>query len=160
MAETDKQLSHVDQNDLPTMVDVSGKQVTERIATASATVQLGNEIMNLLESGEIQTKKGPVFQTAIISGTMAVKKTADLIPFCHTLPIDSIKINIEPKGEQALISCTVKCTARTGVEMEAITGASMAAITIYDMCKAISHDIVISDVKLMSKTGGKSDFKR
>ena len=160
MAEEKKQLSHVDKNDLPTMVDVGHKEVTERTATASAVVHLGTEIMALLESGEIKSKKGPVFQTAIIAGTSAVKKTSDLIPFCHTLPIDSIKIRIEPGESSPRIFCTVKCTAKTGVEMEAITGASMAAITIYDMCKAISHDITITDIQLEQKSGGKSDYQR
>jgi len=160
MTDKNKELSHVDQSGLPSMVDVGNKKVTIREAEASAQVLLGKEIMDLLDEGEINSKKGPVIQTAIIAGTMAVKRTAELIPFCHTLPIDSIKIRVDPTKQGLAISCRVKCTAKTGVEMEAITGASMTAITIYDMCKAVSHDITITDIRLNSKSGGKSDFQR
>jgi cyclic pyranopterin phosphate synthase len=160
MTDKKKELSHIDQTGLPTMVDVGNKTVTTRVAEAQAYVDLGSEIMGLLHDGEINSKKGPVIQTAIIAGTMAVKRTDELIPFCHSLPIDSIKISVNPEELGLRISCKVKCTAKTGVEMEAITGASITAITIYDMCKAISHDIAITDIKLMSKSGGKSDYRR
>jgi cyclic pyranopterin monophosphate synthase len=114
-----------------------------------------------LVDGDIQTKKGAVFQTAIIAGTMAVKKTSDLIPFCHPLPIDNCKINIYmADNQEVIIECVVKVHSRTGVEMEALTGVSVAALTIYDMCKAISQHIIIKEIKLMAKSGGKTDFQR
>jgi len=152
-------LSHVD-NKQPTMVDVSSKQKTIRTAKAMGLVNLGKEIIALINNDDIQTAKGPVFQTAIIAGTQGVKKTADLIPFCHTLLIDSIKINITVvSDEEVEIVCTVKCEGKTGVEMEALTGVSTAALCIYDMCKAMSHDISIGHIHLVEKTGGKSDYR-
>lgn len=154
------ELSHVDKAGNPTMVDVSGKAVTVRTASAESRVELGQEIMNLLQNNEIHTKKGPVFQTAIIAGTMAAKKTAELIPFCHPVGLDNCQIDIRTEGTQAVITCSAAVTAKTGIEMEAITGVSVAAITIYDMCKAMSHDIEILQTRLISKTGGKQDFKR
>ena len=153
-------LSHVNQAGNPTMVDVSEKSPTLRTASAESRVELGEEIVSLLENNEIVSKKGPVFQTAIISGTMAAKKTAELVPFCHPIGLDDCKISIEVEGTQAIILCTAKVIARTGVEMEAITGATLAAVTIYDMCKAMSHSIEILNTRLISKTGGKKDFKR
>lgn len=143
------------------MVDVSSKVVTRRAATAQAIVALGEEIMQQLHNNDIQTKKGSVFQTAIIAGTMAVKKTPELIPLCHPLLIEDCKLNIAVNEQnEVVVQCTVAVTSKTGVEMEALTGASVAALTIYDMCKALSHDIVIKEVKLLEKTGGKSDYKR
>lgn len=150
--------SHVDERNQPTMVDVSGKRVTARTARASARVYLPEVIRAGLVDGDLQGPKGPVFQTAIIAGTMAAKRTHELIPFCHPLPLDSCRITIAVEGEHAVIDCTVKVEHRTGVEMEALTGAAVAALTIYDMCKALSHDMVISDVRLVAKTGGKSDI--
>lgn len=146
----------------PAMVDVSGKELTKRIAKAQCKVVLGKEIIGLLGAEkDIHTKKGPVFQTAIIAGTMAAKKTADLIPLCHPLSLEDCKLEIRVSGEtEVTVQCTAVITGKTGVEMEALTGASVAALTIYDMCKAISHDICIRDLKLIEKTGGKSDFKR
>lgn len=141
------------------MVDISKKKVTERVAIARSMVSLGPEIMTQLKEGEIVTKKGPVFQTAIIAGTMGAKKTSELIPFCHPIGTDHCKINIETKENDAIITCKVTVTAKTGVEMEALTGASVAALTVYDMCKALSHKIVIKEIRLLQKTGGKSDFK-
>jgi cyclic pyranopterin phosphate synthase len=118
--------------------------------------------MNLLsneDKKEIQTKKGPVFQTATLAGIMAVKQTSNLIPLCHPLIIDKIKVDIQfSDNQEVVIHCTVKNTGKTGVEMEALTGASVAALTIYDMCKAMSHEIIIKETKLLKKTGGKSDF--
>lgn len=144
----------------PAMVDVSDKAPTKRTAAAQSIVLLGEKIMNLLEGDEIHTKKGPVFQTAIIAGTMAVKKTADLIPLCHPLQIEGIKLEIAMHNAmEVTITCTVSLTGKTGVEMEALTGASIAALTIYDMCKALSHDIMIRETKLLTKTGGKSDYQ-
>jgi cyclic pyranopterin monophosphate synthase len=152
--------SHLDASDRPAMVDVSAKAPTRREATAQARVLLPPEVSVHFRAGEIQSKKGPVFQTAILAGTMACKKTSDLIPLCHPLPLDSIQIRIGMEaGDAAVIECTVSCHGRTGVEMEALTGASVAALTLYDMCKAFSHAIVIAEIRLLEKTGGKSDFR-
>ena len=143
------------------MVDVGGKQISRRSAVARSIVSLPAEVLEQLTNGDIQTKKGSVFQTAIIAGIMAAKKTGDLIPLCHPLGLDNCNINIHLNEQQeVVIDCTATITAKTGVEMEALVGASIAALTIYDMCKALSHDIVIKETKLMEKTGGKRDFKR
>lgn len=156
-----KTLTHVDSANNPTMVDVSHKVVTERVATASGVVYLPKEVQAAILGGEIQTKKGPVLTTAIIAGTQAVKQTSQLIPFCHPLAIESIKFNLEfIKSDTLKIDCTVKISGKTGVEMEALTGVSVAALTVYDMCKALSHEIVISDIQLVAKSGGKSKFQR
>lgn len=154
-------LSHIDSKGNPTMVDVGSKNVTQRIAIAQATVKVTAEIMDLLSGDEIVTKKGPVFQTAIIAGIQAAKKTSELIPLCHPLSLSKVDIDIKiMEDQQILISCLAKVNGQTGVEMEALTGATVAALTIYDMCKAMSHDIHILSVKLMEKSGGKSDFNR
>lgn len=156
-----KEFSHLDKNGNPAMVDVSEKAITARIATAQSIVILTDEIIEQFTDGEIMTKKGPVFQTANLAGIMAAKKTSDLIPLCHPLPISKCKIDIRLNDlNQVVISCTVKTTGKTGVEMEALTGASIAALTIYDMCKAFSHDIKIMETQLMEKKGGKTDFER
>ena len=141
------------------MVDVSGKKITERIAQGQAIVQLPKEVLEALVGDELMTKKGPVFQTAIIAGVMAAKKTHELIPLCHPLSLEDIQVRIVIEKDEAVISSMAKVTSKTGAEMEALTAASVAALTIYDMCKALSHHIVIKEVKLISKTGGKSDFK-
>jgi cyclic pyranopterin phosphate synthase len=154
-------LTHLDKQDNPTMVDVSAKQVTHRTATARSIVVLPNEVLQYLVNGELQTKKGAVFQTAIIAGIMAAKKTGDLIPLCHPLGMDNCKVTIELSAQnEVVIDCTASISAKTGIEMEALVGASIAALTVYDMCKAMSHDIVIKETKLIAKTGGKRDFKR
>lgn len=143
------------------MVDVSTKQVTLRTATARSIVVLPNEVLEQLSDGNIQTKKGSVFQVAIIAGIMAAKKTGDLIPLCHPLGLDNCHIDISMNSiDEVVIDCTASVTAKTGVEMEALVGASVAALTIYDMCKALSHDIMIKETKLLKKTGGKNDFER
>ncbi len=143
------------------MVDVSEKQVTHRTATARSVVVLPAEVLQHLTNGDLVSKKGPVFQTAIIAGIMAAKKTGDLIPLCHPLGMDNCNIVIQVNEQQEIvIDCTASITAKTGIEMEALVGASIAALTIYDMCKAMSHDIVIKETKLIAKTGGKRDFKR
>ena len=143
----------------PAMVDVSGKAVTYRTALARCIVVPGDTIMQQLNGGDIQTKKGPVFQTAIIAGTMAAKKTSELIPFCHPIGLDNCKLSITVNdANEIVVECLATVTAKTGVEMEALTGASVAALTIYDMCKAMSHDIVIRETRLIEKTGGKSDY--
>ncbi len=155
------EFSHIDSSGKATMVDVSVKNVTHRTATARAIVYLPEEVLVQLNEGDIQTKKGSVFQTAIIAGIMAAKKTGELIPLCHPLGMDNCNINISMNGaNEVVIDCTAAISAKTGIEMEALVGASIAALTIYDMCKALSHDIVIKEVKLMEKTGGKRDFKR
>ena len=141
---------------LPTMVDVSAKASNKRTAVAEVRVELGGDIMSRLEKNDIQGPKGPVFQTAIIAGTMAVKKTSDLIPFCHPLPVEHCELEITPGDSGIVIRCEVITTGKTGVEMEAMTGASVAALTVYDMCKAMNKGIRIQNLHLVSKTGGKS----
>ena len=156
-----EKFSHVDDSGNPTMVDVSSKNVTARSATAQATVFVGQEILSQIRDNELVTKKGPVFHTAIVAGVMGAKKTADLIPFCHPLSLEKCKITITHDGKASiLIQAVVGLEAKTGVEMEALTAVTVAALTLYDMCKALSHDITIQEVKLMEKTGGKNDFKR
>ena len=151
--------SHIDEDNKPKMVNVIDKTITKRRALAQATMFLGKEIIALLDGKEISTKKGPVFQTAVIAGIQAVKKTADLIPMCHPLLLDGIKIDIAIVDKESIkISCAVEMEGKTGVEMEALTGASIAALTVYDMCKAISQKMIIKEVKLLEKTGGKSDI--
>jgi cyclic pyranopterin phosphate synthase len=154
-------ISHIDNNGNPTMVDVAEKLVSHRVATARSIVSLPGEVLAHLTNDDIKSKKGPVFQTAIIAGIMAAKKTGDLIPLCHPLGLDDCTVIISINNDnEVVIDCTASITAKTGVEMEALVGASIAALTIYDMCKAMSHDIVIKETKLISKTGGKRDFKR
>jgi len=154
-------LTHLDEQGRATMVDVSSKPMSTRTARARSIVVLPEEILGKLSNGDIQTAKGAVFQTAIIAGIMAAKKTGELIPLCHPLGLDNCKVTIELNGEDELIiDCTATITAKTGVEMEALVGASIAALTVYDMCKAMSHDIVIRETKLIEKTGGKNDVKR
>lgn len=149
--------THIDSSSRPTMVDVGDKVVTKRTATAQTRVRFPAEVAEALRSQQFSTSKGPVFQTAIIAGTMAAKRTHDLIPFCHPLGIEKCKLAIDMDGDDAVIQCTVSVHHKTGVEMEALTGASVAALTIYDMCKALSHDIVIAETRLIEKRGGKSD---
>jgi cyclic pyranopterin monophosphate synthase len=149
-------LTHIDQNNQPTMVDVTDKTHTIRMARAQTCVQLPLDMKPYLAGEDLVLKKGPVFQTAIIAGTMAVKRTHEIIPFCHQIPVESCKLNIQINSDMLVtISCQVKTTFKTGVEMEALHGATVAALTIYDMCKAVSHNIVIKDTKLTAKTGGK-----
>jgi cyclic pyranopterin phosphate synthase len=143
------------------MVDVGGKEVTHRIAVAEARVRLPRDVAAALRESGHRTKKGPVFDTAIVAGVMAAKRTHELIPFCHPLGLENCKLEIEAEGDgDIVIRCQVSIHHRTGVEMEALTGASIAALTIYDMCKALSHDIEITGVRLLEKSGGKRDFQR
>ena len=152
--------SHINKKNQPKMVDVGDKKITKRKATAKATMYLGTEIISHFNNDELITKKGPVFQTAIIAGIQAVKKTSELIPMCHPLLINGVDIDIEIiDSEHIEINCTVSIEGKTGVEMEALTGANIAALTVYDMCKAISQKMIIKEVKLMEKFGGKSDIK-
>src|SRR5262245_16206727 len=153
--------SHLDAQNRPTMVNVGDKPVTRRTAHAIAIVTLPDALAALLRDGEIASKKGPIFQTAILAGVMGAKKTSGLIPLCHPLALDDCQIEIKPdvgRGENA-IHCRVETHAKTGVEMEAMTGATVAALTFYDMAKAVSHGIVIKDVRLLEKTGGKNDYR-
>lgn len=154
-------LSHVDRKNQPTMVNVGRKRVTRRTAHARAVIVLPGTLGARLATGDIATKKGPLLQTAILAGIMAAKRTSELIPLCHPLPLDDCRVEIElaPPGREAVIHCRVATHARTGVEMEALTGASVAALTLYDMAKAVSHGIVIRDVRLLEKTGGKHPFR-
>lgn len=153
-------LSHIDESGNASMVDVSNKQSSVRTALASGKVVFPSDVFDRLVAQEFLGKKGSIIQTAVIAGIQAVKRTADLIPLCHQLNLSKIQIDITP-GENALqISCMVKCNEQTGVEMEALTGVSVSALTIYDMCKALSHDIKISEIQLQHKTGGKHDFNR
>ena len=152
-------LSHIDDSNKASMVDVSGKDVTARSATAEARVGVNEAVAAQFDGHELVSKKGPVFQTAILAGVMGAKQTSQLIPLCHPLPLDSVKIDITFEDRTATIRCTAKTTGRTGVEMEALTGASIAALTLHDMCKALDPAIVISQVRLLEKSGGKSDFK-
>ena len=143
------------------MVDVGKKEITERSATAQTIVILEEEILANLKNEDIHTKKGAVFQTAILAGIMAAKKTSDLIPLCHPLPLSKASVTIEINDKkEVIIECTTKVTGKTGVEMEALTGATVAALTIYDMCKGFSQNILIKETKLMKKSGGKTDFER
>ncbi len=155
-----KQFTHIDASGNPQMVDVSEKSITKRVAKAQAIVQLGKKIVSQMKGDELITKKGPVFQTAIIAGVMAAKRTHELIPFCHPLSLEDCKIRITVKKNKAIIDTETTITSKTGVEMEALTAASVTALTIYDMCKALSHNIIIEEIKLMAKSGGKKDFLR
>jgi cyclic pyranopterin monophosphate synthase len=150
--------THLDADQRPTMVDVSGKTATKRSATAEARVDFPPAVAAALRDSGLRSPKGPVFDTAIVAGVLGAKRTHELIPFCHPLGIENCHITIELKGNTAIISCTVTVHHKTGVEMEALTGASIAALTVYDMCKALSHEIVISGVRLLAKEGGKSSY--
>jgi len=152
-------LTHLDVNDRPTMVDVGAKAASHRIAEAEARVRLPAEVARALRATGHRTHKGPVFDTAILAGVMAAKRTSELIPFCHPLALEQCKVEIELQSgragvEFAVIRCRAEVHHKTGVEMEALTGATVAALTIYDMCKALSHDIRIERVRLLSKSGG------
>jgi cyclic pyranopterin phosphate synthase len=153
-------LTHIDIAGNPAMVDVSGKEITRRTARAQAVVYPGKKILKEIKDGELVTKKGPVFQTAIIAGVMGAKQTSTLIPFCHPVGLDDCQIHIRVDGEKIVIESEAVVSARTGVEMEALMAVSVAALTVYDMCKALSHEITIGEVKLLQKTGGKKDFTR
>ncbi len=150
-------LTHIDKNNMPSMVDVSEKDSSTRVAIAQSTIQLPESMREYFIGEDFIIKKGPVFQTAIIAATMAVKKTHETIPMCHQVPIESCKVNI--KTDSALkvtVECRVKTSYKTGIEMEALHGAMVACLTIYDMCKAVSHEMVIGEAKLLFKSGGKS----
>ena len=152
--------THLDNTQRPTMVDVGDKVTSQRRAVAEATVRFPIDVADRLRGDGLRGPKGPIIDTAIIAGTMAVKRTHDLIPFCHPLPVERCTFQIDfVNATDLLIRCEVGVTHKTGVEMEALTGASVAALTIYDMCKALSHAIVITDMRLADKSGGKRNIQ-
>ncbi len=154
-------LSHLDARNRPAMVDVGGKAVTRREAIAEARVRLPRQVARALRASGHRTGKGPVFDTAILAGVMAAKRTHELIPFCHPLGVEHCKVEIEHRsGTVIVVRCRVSVHHRTGVEMEALTGAAIAALTVYDMCKALSHDIEITTLRLLAKSGGRRAFAR
>ena len=155
MSDSKNEFTHLSVNDQPRMVDISEKYVTERKAVAVARVHLGAELAALLKDTG-STKKGPVLQTSVIGGIQGAKRTSELIPMCHSLSLSGVDVDIELDGEYAFIQATAKTTGRTGVEMEALTGASIAALTLYDMCKSFTKSMEIESVYLVEKTGGKS----
>lgn len=156
----ENKLSHINASGNAEMVDVSEKQVSSRIAIASGRVLFPTEVFKELQQQDFLGKKGSIVQTAVIAGIQGVKKTSELIPLCHQINLTKIDVDIVPDDNQFLITCTVKCDGKTGVEMEALTGVSVAALTLYDMCKALSQDIVISTIQLERKSGGKNDYER
>jgi cyclic pyranopterin phosphate synthase len=151
-------LTHVDAAGRPAMVDVSAKPATAREAVAECRVRFPAAVASALRKSGMATAKGAVVDTAIIAGTMAVKRTHELIPFCHPLPIDGCRFDVSWVTDTTLrIECAVRTAHRTGVEMEALTGATVAALTVYDMAKALSHAIVLGPARLLAKRGGKRD---
>ena len=151
-------LSHIDDKGNARMVDVSDKSVTTREAVAEGRVYMKPETLTMIMDGTMP--KGDVLATARIAGIMAAKRTQDLIPMCHNVPLDGVKVELtQEKDSSIYIKATARCTWKTGVEMEALTAVSVAALTVYDMCKAVDKEMVIGDITLIRKTGGKSgDF--
>lgn len=150
--------THVDEHGRPMMVDVSAKSVSERRASASCVVRFPADIWAQLDAGGWLGSKGSILHTAIIAGVQAAKRTAEWIPFCHTIALDHVSVQLSPQApNQVLISTSARCHGRTGVEMEALTAASAAALTLYDMCKALTHELVIGELRLLSKSGGRRD---
>ncbi len=157
MSNKKKIFSHISKEDLPRMVDISEKSKTDRKAVSLARVHLGKELAELLKKTK-STKKGPVIETAVIAGIQGAKKTSEIIPMCHPLSLNGINVEINIEEEYAVINVSAKTYDRTGVEMEAMTAASVAALTIYDMCKSVNKSITIESIHLIEKTGGKSDI--
>ncbi|MBV9697000.1 MAG: cyclic pyranopterin monophosphate synthase MoaC [Gammaproteobacteria bacterium] len=153
-------LTHLDRRNRPAMVDVADKVVSARSALAEARLRLPPAVARALRASGHRTRKGPVFDTAVIAGVQAAKRTHELIPFCHPLGLESCAVEITQRASEVRIRCSVAVHHRTGVEMEALTGAAVAALTVYDMCKALSHDIEIVSVRLLQKQGGRRDFAR
>jgi len=151
------EFTHIDPQGSPKMVDVGSKAISSRVATAEAVVWLPESVYAAMTAQNFHSAKGPVLQTAIIAGTQAAKKTADLIPFCHPLAINGCTFSTETQPQRLIIRCSVSVDGKTGVEMEALTAVSVAALTVYDMCKALSAEIRIESVRLIHKRGGKSD---
>ncbi|SRR5579883_1822622 len=155
-----RSLSHLDASNRPRMVDVGGKDVTARSAVAQALVRFPIEVARALRESGMRAKKGSVIDTAIIAGTLAAKRTHELIPFCHPLMIERCVLSAEFTSETDLaIRCEVAVSHRTGVEMEALTGASIAALTVYDMCKSLSHQIMVAELRLLEKSGGRREVR-
>ena len=154
------EFTHLDKKGQAVMVDVGEKNVTSRTARAKATLKMKESTLEALLTSEL--KKGDGLATARVAGIMGGKKTSELIPLCHNIPIESIKVDFENNGKDELYIITeAKCTYKTGIEMEVLTAASVAALTVYDMCKAVQKDMVITDIRLLSKTGGvHGDYKR
>lgn len=156
---SERDFTHLDAQRRPGMVDVGAKSVTDRVAIAEVTVRFPSDVAARLLADGLRAPKGPIIDTAIIAGTMAVKRTHELIPFCHPLPVERCRFGADFVNATDLqIRCEVGVSHRTGVEMEALTGASVAALTVYDMCKALSHAIVITDLRLTDKQGGRRDI--
>jgi cyclic pyranopterin phosphate synthase len=156
-----KEFSHINENGKAQMVDVGDKPISKRVAVARSIVVLPETVLKQFSDEDIQTRKGPVFQTAILAGIMGAKKTGELIPLCHPLGLDNCNIDIRfNEIDELVIECRATVSAKTGVEMEALVGASIAALTVYDMCKALSHHIVIKEIRLIEKTGGKNDYQK
>ena len=155
-----KKMSHIDDSGAVTMVNISEKKESQRFALARCLVLFPEEVMRKLSAEKMNTHKGSVLQAATIAGIMAAKKTSELIPLCHPMGLDSCELKFKIQGNEIIIDCAVGVFAKTGVEMEALIGATLAALTIYDMCKSMSHDIIIKETILIQKTGGKNDFKR
>lgn len=154
-------LTHLDENDQPRMVDVADKKISKRTAVATSKVLLPEAVIRVFDGKDIPTKKGPVFQTAVIAGIMAAKKTHELIPMCHPIGLEKCKVDIQlQEKNEVVIVCEVSLEHKTGVEMEALTACSVAALTIYDMCKGLSQDMEITETRLLKKTGGKTDIHR
>ena len=154
-------ITHLDEAGRPAMVDVSGKAATAREAVADCRVRFPRAVADQLRANGLRSAKGGIVDTAIVAGTLAATRTHELIPFCHPLPTDGCRLSIDWDGDAVLrIECAVKTTDRTGVEMEALTGATVAALTVYDMCKALSHRITIGPAKLLAKRGGKRTVGR
>ena len=154
------ELSHIDSSGRPSMVEVGSKATTRRSATAQGYLAFSANMFDALEKAGFQTAKGAMADVATIAAIQAVKQTSALIPLCHPLPVTGIKVNIVPGALRLNIECQVNVDGKTGVEMEALTGVSIAALTLYDMCKALGHDMHISGITLVEKTGGKSDVKK
>lgn len=152
-------LTHINENGEAVMVDVGGKEITVRTATAYARIKMQSETLGALLNADL--KKGDGLAAARIAGIMGAKKTSELIPLCHNIPMDKITVDFEKESDTTIgIYVSAKCTYKTGIEMEALTGASVAALTVYDMCKAMDRAMVIEEIKLLDKTGGKSDYHR
>lgn len=157
---TDKREAEVKISEQSAMVDVGEKAITSRTAQAECSIHFPADVFSILRKNEFLTHKGSIISTSVVAGLMAVKKTSDILPLCHPLSISGTKLDIEPQENKIRILCTVKCEGKTGVEMEALTGAAVAALCIYDMCKAFSQELTITDLKLCFKKGGKSDYEK
>ncbi|MGN1124507.1 MAG: cyclic pyranopterin monophosphate synthase MoaC [Eubacterium sp.] len=152
------ELTHINSNGEAIMVNVGEKEITQRTATAHGIIEMKEETLQKLMSADL--KKGDGLATARIAGIMGAKNTSSLIPLCHNIPIESIEIAFEQISNTELeVKAFAKCSYKTGIEMEALTAVSVACLTVYDMCKAIDRGMVIKDIKLLEKSGGKSDYK-